>query len=61
MHHYHLTKRVTLDVKHCHQCFKWFVGKTNRLTLYSLRLLGLELNCYVARDWRYSALDSSEE
>ncbi|MDP1681446.1 MAG: hypothetical protein Q8L39_06690 [Burkholderiales bacterium] len=61
MHQYHLTQHITLAIKRCHQPLKWFAGKTNRLALYSLCLLGLEFNFYVARDWRYSALDSLEE
>ena len=61
MHHYQLTQHIILVTQRCHKPFKWFAGKTNRLALYSLSLLGWELNFYVARDWRYSALDSLEE
>ena len=51
MHHYQLTQHITLVTQRCHKPFKWFAGKTNRLALYSLSLLGWELNFYVARDW----------
>ena len=44
MHQYHLTQHITLAIKRCHQPLKWFAGKTNRVALYSLCLLGLEFN-----------------
>jgi len=61
MHTHHLTQHVSVALKRCKQPLKWFSAKTNRLALYSLCLMGLEINLYVARDWRYSALDSLEE
>ncbi len=61
MHAYHPTQHINLTFKRCRLPFKWFSAKTNRLALYSLCLMGLEINLYVVRDWRYSALDSLEE
>jgi len=61
MHQYHLTQHLSLTLKRCNQPFKWFTGKTNRLALYSLCLLGIEFDLYLERDWRYSPLDSGEE
>lgn len=48
-----LTPRVSLKLNHERPAFKWFIGKTNRLALYSLSLYKLELNLYVARSWEY--------
>lgn len=54
-------QRYLVTCKRCHLPYKWFTAKTNRLALYSLSLLWIELNFYVVRDWRYSMPDSSED
>ena len=53
MRHYQLTPRASLTLNACRPSLKWFAGKTNRLALYSVNLLGLELNLYVERHWAY--------
>jgi len=61
MRHYQLTPNLALTLQPCHQAFKWFAGKTNRLALYNLCLCGLELNLYIARQWDYPAWDEAAD
>ena len=59
MRHYQLTPRVSLTLNPCRPGFKCFAGKTNRLALYSMRLGGIEMNLYVARNWAYNAWEDT--
>ena len=48
---FHLTERVSIITKRTPMTFRYFVGKTNRMALYSLTLLCWEMNLYIVRQW----------
>lgn len=56
---YHLTTGISLTVKRTPPSLRCFIGRTNRLALYSLTLLCWEMNFYVARNWDAQAWDDS--
>lgn len=46
-----LTDSVSLEMRATRRRFACFAARTNRLALYSVSVLGCELNLYVARAW----------
>ncbi|TCV82973.1 hypothetical protein EDC63_1176 [Sulfurirhabdus autotrophica] len=46
-----LSDRFTLQFKHGKTAFSFFSAKTNRLALYSLTFLHLEVNLHKQRQW----------
>lgn len=51
MKRFPLNHRMTLELAAAPRGLRCFAGKTNRLALYSVRALCLELQLYVKRDW----------
>ncbi len=55
-----LTDAISLEMRRTRRRFTSFAGHTNRLALYSVSLLGLELNLYVARAWSAARVEVIE-
>ena len=61
MRHYQLSQNLSLDIKSCSPAFKFFVGKTNRLSLVSMSLCGIGLDFYLSRHWEYPSWEDELE
>lgn len=61
MRHYQLTPNIALILKPAPTALKWFAGRTNRLALYSVCVCGLELDLYIARQWKDPLEDDAPE